>query len=204
MSRCALLRGLGGLRGLLDQSGRFRKRFRGLRGRATCQNRLAVAISAAGTADSRWRVSMTAIVDGRSESTMSQRRYLPRVRGFVCVFTGIVEELRGSSARKTSAIPRDLSSRGRWSPPTPATATDRRQRGVSDGGRGSSDGQFSTDVMAETPIGRAWQRWRPEPGEFERAAAVNSRLWRAHRSGPCRRTGTVVSRAPSENWEVGG
>ena len=66
-----------------------------------------------------------------------------------------------------------------------------------------SDGRFSADVMAETlrrsslagvAVG--------SPVNLERAAAVNSRLGGHIVQGHVDGTGEVISRSPSEHWEV--
>lgn len=136
---------------------------------------------------------------------MPQRRYLPRVRvRFVCVFTGIVEEL-GEVVGKE-----DLSDSARLVIRGPVVTADARH-GDSIAVNGVcltvvevlSDGQFSTDVMAET-LDRSSLAALAAGSRvnLERAAAVNSRLGGHIVQGHVDGTGTVVSRAPSENWEV--
>jgi len=120
------------------------------------------------------------------------------------VFTGIVEELGqvveqedlGDSTRVTISGPRV----------------------TSDAGHGDSiavngvcltvvevlpDGRFSADVMAETlnrsSLGALKQG---SPVNLERAAAVNSRLGGHIVQGHVDGTGAVISRSPSEHWEV--
>ena len=120
------------------------------------------------------------------------------------MFTGIVEELGqvveqedlGDSTRVTISGPRV----------------------TSDAGHGDSiavngvcltvvevlpDGRFSADVMAETlnrsSLGALKQG---SPVNLERAAAVNSRLGGHIVQGHVDGTGAVISRSPSEHWEV--
>lgn len=65
------------------------------------------------------------------------------------------------------------------------------------------DGQFSTDVMAETLDRSSLAALTPGSRvNLERAAAVNSRLGGHIVQGHVDGTGTVVSRVPSANWEV--
>lgn len=65
------------------------------------------------------------------------------------------------------------------------------------------DGQFTADVMAET-LNRSnlGALEVGSPVNLERAAAVNSRLGGHIVQGHVDATGRVVSRAPSEHWEV--
>ncbi|OBA58924.1 riboflavin synthase subunit alpha [Mycobacterium sp. 1100029.7] len=120
------------------------------------------------------------------------------------MFTGIVEELGEVTARDVLADAARLTIRG------PVV--------TADAGHGDSiavngvcltvvellaDGQFTADVMAETLD-------RSNLGELqvgkrvnlERAAAVNSRLGGHIVQGHVDGTGQVVSRTPSEHWEV--
>ena len=120
------------------------------------------------------------------------------------MFTGIVEELGEITGRDVLADAARLTIRG------PVV--------TSDAGHGDSiavngvcltvaellpDGQFTADVMAESLN-------RSNLGELqvgsrvnlERAAAVNSRLGGHIVQGHVDGTGQVVSREPSENWEV--
>lgn len=120
------------------------------------------------------------------------------------MFTGIVEELGEVTGRDVLADAARLTIRG------PVV--------TADAGHGDSiavngvcltvaellaDGQFTADVMAESLN-------RSNLGELrvgsrvnlERAAAVNSRLGGHIVQGHVDGTGRVVSRAPSENWEV--
>jgi riboflavin synthase len=120
------------------------------------------------------------------------------------MFTGIVEELGAVTGRDALADAARLTIRG------PIV--------TADAGHGDSiavngvcltvvellaDGQFTADVMAETldrsNLGelRAGSRVN-----LERAAALNSRLGGHIVQGHVDGTGEVVSRAPSENWEV--
>ena len=120
------------------------------------------------------------------------------------MFTGIVEELGEVTSRDVLADAARLTIRG-----TVVTA---------DAGHGDSiavngvcltvaellgDGQFTADVMAET-LNRS-NLGGLEVGSrvnLERAAAVNSRLGGHIVQGHVDGTGQVVSRAPSEHWEV--
>ena len=120
------------------------------------------------------------------------------------MFTGIVEELGEVTGRDVHADAARLTIRG------PVV--------TADAGHGDSiavngvcltvvdllpDAQFTADVMAETLN-------RSNLGELrvgsrvnlERAAAVNSRLGGHIVQGHVDGTGRVVSRAPSEHWEV--
>jgi len=65
------------------------------------------------------------------------------------------------------------------------------------------DGQFTADVMAET-LNRSnlGALEVGSPVNLERAAAINSRLGGHIVQGHVDATGQVVSRAPSEHWEV--
>ena len=120
------------------------------------------------------------------------------------VFTGIVEEL-GEVVDKE-----ELADAARFVIRGPVV--------TSDAGHGDSiavngvcltvvevlpDGQFSADVMAETLNRSSLQRL--EVGSrvnLERAAALNSRLGGHIVQGHVDGTGTVLSRSPSEHWEV--
>lgn len=66
-----------------------------------------------------------------------------------------------------------------------------------------SDGQFSADVMAET-LNRSSLAVLAVGSQvnLERAAAVNSRLGGHIVQGHVDGTGAVISRSPSEHWEV--
>jgi riboflavin synthase len=120
------------------------------------------------------------------------------------MFTGIVEELGAVTGRDALADAARLTIRG------PIV--------TADAGHGDSiavngvcltvvellaDGQFTADVMAETLD-------RSNLGELqvgssvnlERAAALNSRLGGHIVQGHVDGTGEVVSRAPSQHWEV--
>jgi riboflavin synthase len=120
------------------------------------------------------------------------------------MFTGIVEELGQVTGRDLLADAARLTIRG-----SVVTA---------DAGHGDSiavngvcltvvdllpDGQFTADVMAETlnrsNLGDLQVGSRVN---LERAAAVNSRLGGHIVQGHVDGTGRVVSRAPSEHWEV--
>jgi riboflavin synthase len=120
------------------------------------------------------------------------------------MFTGIVEELGEVTGRDVLADAARLTIRG------PVV--------TADAGHGDSiavngvcltvaellaDGQFTADVMAET-LNRS-NLGALEPGSrvnLERAAAINSRLGGHIVQGHVDGTGQVVSRTPSENWEV--
>ena len=65
------------------------------------------------------------------------------------------------------------------------------------------DGRFSADVMAETLNRSSLGALKPgSPVNLERAAAVNSRLGGHIVQGHVDGTGAVISRSPSEHWEV--
>ncbi|MEJ6537557.1 MAG: riboflavin synthase [Mycobacterium sp.] len=65
------------------------------------------------------------------------------------------------------------------------------------------DGKFSADVMAETLNRSSLAALSVgSPVNLERAAAVNSRLGGHIVQGHVDGTGTVISRAPSQHWEV--
>ncbi|MGU3499020.1 riboflavin synthase [Mycobacterium sp. C31M] len=120
------------------------------------------------------------------------------------MFTGIVEEL-GEVVGKE-----DLADAARFVIRGPVV--------TSDAGHGDSiavngvcltvvevrpDGAFTADVMAET-LNRSSLRAVEVGGKvnLERAAAINSRLGGHIVQGHVDGTGEVVSRTPSENWEV--
>ena len=120
------------------------------------------------------------------------------------MFTGIVEELGEVTGRDVLADAARLTIRG------PVV--------TADAGHGDSiavngvcltvvellgDGQFTADVMAET-LDRS-NLGGLQPGSrvnLERAAAVDSRLGGHIVQGHVDATGQVVSRSPSEHWEV--
>jgi riboflavin synthase len=120
------------------------------------------------------------------------------------MFTGIVEELGAVTGRDTLADAARLTIRG------PIV--------TADAGHGDSiavngvcltvaellaDGQFTADVMAETLDRSNLGELRVGSSvNLERAAAINSRLGGHIVQGHVDGTGQVVSRAPSENWEV--
>lgn len=65
------------------------------------------------------------------------------------------------------------------------------------------DGRFNADVMAETLNRSSLGALAPgSPVNLERAAAVNSRLGGHIVQGHVDGTGEVISRTPSQNWEV--
>src|SRR5271166_5209140 len=120
------------------------------------------------------------------------------------MFTGIVEELGEVTGRDPLADAARLVIRG------PVV--------TADAGHGDSiavngvcltvvevqpDGQFTADVMAETlnrsNLGRLAAG---SPVNLERAAAVNSRLGGHIVQGHVDGTGKILSRSPSDNWEV--
>jgi len=120
------------------------------------------------------------------------------------MFTGIVEELGEVTGRDLLADSARLTIRG------PVV--------TADAGHGDSiavngvcltvvdllpDGQFTADVMAETlnrsSLGQLQVGSRVN---LERAAAVNSRLGGHIVQGHVDGTGEVVSRTPSEHWDV--
>ncbi len=120
------------------------------------------------------------------------------------MFTGIVEELGEVIAKE------DLADAARFVIRGPVV--------TADAGHGDSiavngvcltvvevlpDGQFSADVMAETLDRSSLQALSPGSRvNLERAAAVNSRLGGHIVQGHVDGTGTVVSRTPSQHWEV--
>ena len=120
------------------------------------------------------------------------------------MFTGIVEEL-GQVVGKD-----DLGDSARFTIRGPVV--------TADAGHGDSiavngvcltvvevlpGGQFSADVMAETLNRSNLGELRVgSPVNLERAAAVNSRLGEHIVQGHVDGTGEVVSRTPSEHWEV--
>jgi len=120
------------------------------------------------------------------------------------MFTGIVEELGEVTGRDSLADAARLVIRG------PAV--------TADAGHGDSiavngvcltvvevlpGGRFSADVMAETLNRSNLGELRVgSPVNLERAAAVNSRLGGHIVQGHVDGTGEVVSRTPSEHWEV--
>lgn len=120
------------------------------------------------------------------------------------MFTGIVEELGEVVGKEELSDSARLVIRG------PAVTVDARH-GDSIAVNGVCltvvevlpDGQFSTDVMAET-LDRSSLSTLSVGGRvnLERAAAVNSRLGGHIVQGHVDGTGMVISRAPSENWEV--
>lgn len=130
-------------------------------------------------------------------------RYVCRT-SLVCMFTGIVEEL-GEVVGKE-----DLPDAARFVIRGPVV--------TSDAGHGDSiavngvcltvvevlpDGAFTADVMAET-LNRSSLAAVDVGGRvnLERAAAINSRLGGHIVQGHVDGTGAVISRSPSENWDV--
>jgi len=120
------------------------------------------------------------------------------------MFTGIVEELGEVTGRDVLSDAARLTIRG------PVV--------TSDAGHGDSiavngvcltvaevlpDGQFKADVMGETLNRSSLGELRVGSRvNLERAAAVNSRLGGHIVQGHVDGTGEVVSRSPSEHWEV--
>jgi riboflavin synthase len=120
------------------------------------------------------------------------------------VFTGIVEELGEVVGRD------DLGDAARLVVRGPVVTTDARH-GDSIAVNGVCltvvevlpDGEFSADVMAETLNRSSLAAVAVgSPVNLERAAAVNSRLGGHIVLGHVDGTGTVISRSPSEHWEV--
>ncbi|MDA0252311.1 MAG: riboflavin synthase [Actinobacteria bacterium] len=120
------------------------------------------------------------------------------------MFTGIVEEL-GKVTRVE-----DLGDSARLTISGPVVTSDARH-GDSIAVNGvcltvveaTADGQFSADVMAET-LNRSSLGGLAagSPVNLERAAAVNSRLGGHIVQGHVDGTGEVISRSPSQHWEV--
>jgi riboflavin synthase len=120
------------------------------------------------------------------------------------MFTGIVEELGEVIGRDALADAARLTIRG------PVV--------TADAGHGDSiavngvcltvaellpDGQFTADVMGETlDRSNLGELKVGSPVNLERAAALNSRLGGHIVQGHVDGTGEVVSRSPSEHWEV--
>jgi riboflavin synthase len=120
------------------------------------------------------------------------------------VFTGIVEELGQVAGRD------DLGDAVRLVIGGPVVTSDARH-GDSIAVNGVCltvvevlpDGRFSADVMAETLNRSSLASLGPgSPVNLERAAAVNSRLGGHIVQGHVDATGEVISRTPSEHWEV--
>ncbi len=120
------------------------------------------------------------------------------------MFTGIVEELGevigvddlGDSARLTIRGP-------------VVTSDARHGDSIAVNGvcltvlESTAEGRFSADVMAETLNRSSLGALEPgSPVNLERAAAVNSRLGGHIVQGHVDGTGEVISRSPSEHWEV--
>jgi riboflavin synthase len=120
------------------------------------------------------------------------------------VFTGIVEELGHVVAQE------DLGDATRMTISGPHVTSDARH-GDSIAVNGVCltvvdvlpDGRFSADVMAETLNRSSLGALKPGSSvNLERAAAVNSRLGGHIVQGHVDGTGAVISRSPSEHWEV--
>lgn len=120
------------------------------------------------------------------------------------MFTGIVEELGEVTGRDALAEAARLIIRG------PVVTAD-AGHGDSIAVNGVcltvvevlSDGRFSADVMAETLNRSNLGELRPGSRvNLERAAAVNSRLGGHIVQGHVDGTGEIMSRTPSEHWEV--
>jgi riboflavin synthase len=120
------------------------------------------------------------------------------------MFTGIVEELGevigvddlGDSARLTIRGP-------------VVTSDARHGDSIAVNGvcltvlESTAEGRFSADVMAETLNRSSLGALEPgSPVNLERAAAVNSRLGGHIVQGHVDGTGAVISRSPSQHWEV--
>lgn len=119
------------------------------------------------------------------------------------MFTGIVEESGEIIAREDLADAARLVIRG------PVVTSDARHgdsiavNGVCLTVVEVSDGAFSTDVMGETLDRSSLGALRVGSRvNLERAAAVNSRLGGHIVQGHVDGTGHVISRTPSEHWEV--
>lgn len=119
------------------------------------------------------------------------------------MFTGIVEESGEIIAREDLADAARLVIRG------PVVTSDARHgdsiavNGVCLTVVELSDGAFSTDVMGETLDRSSLGALRVGSRvNLERAAAVNSRLGGHIVQGHVDGTGHVISRTPSEHWEV--
>ncbi|MDA2950114.1 MAG: riboflavin synthase [Actinomycetota bacterium] len=120
------------------------------------------------------------------------------------MFTGIVEELGEITGVEDLGDSARLTIRG------PVVTSDARH-GDSIAVNGvcltvleaTAEGQFSADVMAET-LNRSSLGALAEgsPVNLERAAAVNSRLGGHIVQGHVDGTGEVISRSPSQHWEV--
>ena len=120
------------------------------------------------------------------------------------MFTGIVEELGEVVAKD------DLGDAARLVISGPVVASDARH-GDSIAVNGVCltvvdvlpEGRFSADVMAETLRRSSLAQVAVgSPVNLERAAAVNSRLGGHIVQGHVDGTGSVISRTPSEHWEV--
>ena len=120
------------------------------------------------------------------------------------MFTGIVEELGHVVAQE------DLGDATRMTISGPHVTSDARH-GDSIAVNGVCltvvdvlpDGRFSADVMAETLNRSSLGALKPGSSvNLERAAAVNSRLGGHIVQGHVDGTGAVISRSPSEHWEV--
>ena len=120
------------------------------------------------------------------------------------MFTGIVEELGHVVAQE------DLGDATRMTISGPHVTSDARH-GDSIAVNGVCltvvdvlpDGRFSADVMAETLDRSSLGALKPGSSvNLERAAAVNSRLGGHIVQGHVDGTGAVISRSPSEHWEV--
>ncbi len=126
------------------------------------------------------------------------------IRYISTVFTGIVEELGEVVARDDLGDAVRLVIRG------PVVTADARH-GDSIAVNGVCltmvdalpDGRFSADVMAETLNRSSLAAVAPgDPVNLERAAALNSRLGGHIVQGHVDGTGRVISRTPSQHWEV--
>jgi len=120
------------------------------------------------------------------------------------VFTGIVEELGHVVEQE------DLGDATRMTISGPHVTSDARH-GDSIAVNGVCltvvdvlpDGRFSADVMAETLNRSSLGALKPGSSvNLERAAAANSRLGGHIVQGHVDGTGAVISRSPSEHWEV--
>src|ERR1700743_3414560 len=120
------------------------------------------------------------------------------------MFTGIVEELGEVTGRESLADAARLVIRG------PVVTSDAKP-GDSIAVNGVcltvvevlAGGEFTTDVMAETLNRPTWRHTGDRPDvNLERAVTADKRLGGHIVQGHVDGTGTVISRTPSEHWEV--
>jgi riboflavin synthase len=119
------------------------------------------------------------------------------------VFTGIVEELGEVVALERGAEPARLTVRG-----PEVTADARRGDSIAINGvcltvTGTSDGQFSADVMGETLDRSSLGALAPgTPVNLERPLRPDGRLGGHIMQGHVDGTGVIVARRPSREWAV--